>query len=163
MMDTRITGNWCDLIICNRWPFFAFHLSVVVYGTVMHDRTHSALTRDSHVVLTFAVNGLLIFILFFVVCCWCCLVFNNLSSVSLYPRVIAGSGWFILTKIFFACCPTGTGKCASRHGAEHAEVHATEAPDPTAVNTASSTTTPRGTGAEIEALDGAWEVSQGIR
>lgn len=60
----------------------------------------------------------------------------------------------------FACCPTGTRKCSSRHGAQHAEVHATEATDSPAVDAASPTTALGGTGAEIEALDGARKVSQ---
>lgn len=55
--------------------------------------------------------------------------------------------------------PTGTRKCPSRHGTEHAQVHAAKAPNPPAVDAASSTSALGGTGAQIEALDGAREIS----
>lgn len=63
--------------------------------------------------------------------------------------------WWIGPKFFFAFCSTGTRKCPSRHGTQHAEVHATEASNPSAVDAAAPTTTFGGTGAEIKTLDGA--------
>lgn len=71
---------------------------------------------------------------------------------------MAGLSGGLVLKCLFTCRPTGTRKRPSRHGAEHAQVHAAEASDPSAANAAAPTTAFGGTGAEIKTLDGTREI-----